>query len=177
MTKKKQNNQQARPLSPVEYIKTKARTLPIYKCYINSYWIQTSLTVVVIGRLHTNGNFTFGVYFIDTYNKGLFHSCATFNQKKEVFDDIIAHIVPKECETDMVVEIDYTLAHNIIYGGYDLAKRNGYKPDKDFEISKYILEDNDGTIEYIEINFGKNKERDEIVNKNGEDVYIKSLRC
>ncbi len=171
--KKKQPAQ----LSGVNYIKTKARTLPIYKCYINSYWIETALTVIVIGRQHTNGNFTFGVYLVDTFNKGLFKSSVAFNQKKEVFDDMVANVVPKDCETDMVVEIDYTLAHNIIYGGYDLAKRNGYKPDKDFEISRFILEENDGKIEYIEINFGKNEGRDKIVKDNdGEDIYIKGLK-
>ena len=173
MMKKKQPVKQ---LSPYEYIKTKARSLPIYKCYINSYWILTSLASIVIARKHVNGNFTFGMYFIDTYNKGLMSSMAQFNQSKEALDDLIEHLVDKDNKSFMTVEIDYTLAHNIIYGGYELSIKNGYVPDKEFEISKYILKENDGTIEYIEINFGINENREKIVkDNNGEDVYIKDI--
>ena len=170
--KKKQPPQ----LSRAKYLKTKVRTLPIYKCYINSFWILTSLACVIVTRQHPNGNFALGVYFIDTYNKGLYNSNMTFNQTKEELEDFKEHMVSKNDKQFMLIEIDYGLAHNIIYGGYDFAKSKGYLADKFFEFSKYILEENNGTIEYIEINFGKNEHRDKIVkDNNGEDTYIKGI--
>ena len=172
MTKKKQPPQ----LSRVNYIKTKARALPLYKCYINSYWNDAGLATVLVVRQHTNGNFAFGIYFVDVFNKGLMKSTAQFHQTKIALDDLIEHIVSKDSKSFIIVEIDYALAHNIIYGGHDLTIKNGYKTDKEFETSKYILEENDGTIEYIEINFGKNEYREKIVKENnGEDVYIKDI--
>ncbi|MEI6823483.1 MAG: hypothetical protein WCL51_16245 [Bacteroidota bacterium] len=173
MTKKKQHNQPIKQLSPNEYIKTKARSLPIYKCFINSYWLHSALTVILVARQHPNGHFTIGIYRIDTFSRGLFKSYAIFNRDKDSYDRLVECIVPKDCEFGTVVEIDYTLAHNVIYGAEALAKTNGYKPDKAFEISKYILMENDGSVEYIEINFGKNATRERDMKDNdGVDDYL-----
>ena len=176
MMKKKQYKQPVHQLSPNQYIKTKARSLPIYKCYINSYWIELALTTILVARQHTNGNFTIGYYRIDTFKRGLFKSKAFFNRPKETLAEMLEILVPKDSEHATVVEIDYALAHNIIYGGNALTKTNGLKPDKDFEISKYILEENDGKIEYIEINFGNNELREQERKKNnGIDIYEEYL--
>ena len=80
MTMKKQHKQQVQQLSPVEYIRTKARLLPIYKCYINSYWIEAAMAGILIARQHKNGNFTIGVYFVDTFRRGLFKSAYFFSK-------------------------------------------------------------------------------------------------
>ncbi len=173
MTKKKQSKQQARQLSSEEYIKTKARSLPIYKCYINSYWLLSGLTVILVARQHPNGNFTLGIYRLDTFSRGLFKTYSFFNRNKDFYDGMVESVVPKNNDNCMSVEIDYALAHNVIYGAEALAKANGYKPEKDFEISKYILKENDGSIEYIEINFGKNAQREqEMIDNNGIDDYL-----
>ncbi len=176
MTKKKQNKQPFHQLSPDEYIKKRARSLPIYKCYINSYWIELALTTILVVRQHTNGNFTIGYYRVDTFNRGLYKSKVFFNQSKEILDEFIEILVPKINDHAMSVEIDYALAHNIIYGGYAFSKANGFKDDEKFIISKYILEDDTDKIPFIEINFGKNeiRERDREEN-NGIDNYEQYL--
>ena len=153
MTKKKQPTQ----LSPINYIKTKARTLPIYGCYINSFWIEHSVAIIVIARQHKNGNFTIGNYMVDTFKRGLYFSTCQFNQPEEYLNELVNHVVPPTSEIDMVVKIDYSLAHNIIYRGIAFANKNGFKPFKEFEITKYILEEDNTNIEHIEIEFGKNE--------------------
>jgi len=175
MKKKKQPKQPVKQLSPNEYIITKARTLPIYKCWINSYWLESGLTTVIVARQHSNCNFTIGVYRIDTFKYGLFKSYVFFNRNKDLLDDLVLHLVEDNSDIAMIVEIDYTLVHNIIYGGEAFAKAKGYKPDKAFEISKYILKENDGSIEYIEINFGKNEGREQLINE-GQELYIDKIQ-
>ena len=157
---KKKATQTQRQLSPDEYIRTKARELPIYKCYINSYWLETGLTDIIIARQHKNGNFTIGFYIVDTFYKGLFKSGAYFNFTKAQLKELTGFLVKNVEDKYTIVEIDYSLAHNIIYGGLEFAEKKGYAPGKDFELSKYILEENDGKIEHIEIGFGKNEFRE-----------------
>ena len=87
-------------------------------------------------------------------------------------DDLVYHLIPEEDKTTAIIEIAYSLAHNIIYGGAAFALKLGYKPVKTFEITKYILEEDNGTIEYIEINFGKNENRVQaMLDNDGVDDY------
>ena len=140
--------QQPKQLSPENYIKIKARTLPIDACYINSDWKENGLANVFVVRKHTNGNFTFGVYLVDLFALGTKDTFFNFNQPQEVLNNLIFRA--------NIVKTDYNLAHNIIFGANEFAEENGFKIHKDFEkLTKYILEIDDDTIPIIEIEFGK----------------------
>lgn len=140
--------QQPKQLSPENYIKTKARTLPIDKCYINANWKETGMANIAVERRHTNGNFTFGIYLVDIYALGTKNTFWNFNTPISIYEKL-----KNGPETE---EIDYILAHNIIYGGNEYAEDNGYKIHKDFEkLTKYILEVDDEKIPFIDIEFGK----------------------
>ena len=54
---------------------------------------------------------------------------------------------PIECSVD--------LAHQIIYGAIDYASELGFKPQRDFKLSQYILEERDKFGEITEVEFGK----------------------
>ncbi len=153
MTKKKQHKQPIKQLSPYEYIKTKARTFPISKCYINSDWIDMATANIVIARQKPSGNFILGVYCLEFLGKGLVIARAFTNMTQANIDEFLEKMAPKKLEVNMVVEIDYALAHNIIYGVVALARNKKYKPDAEFECSKYILEEDDAKIEKIDIEF------------------------
>lgn len=136
-------------LSPLNYIKTKARTLPIYKCYVNENWKENGMANVVVIRQHINGKFTFGGYLVDIFALGTKNTFFNINQPQSVIDDLLSR--------QKFIEIEYNLAHNIIFGGNNYAKEHNFKIHKDFEaVSKYILELNDEKIPYIEVEFGKN---------------------
>jgi hypothetical protein len=140
--------QQAKPLSPENYIKTKARTLPIHKCLIINNWKEIGMSQVAIIREHKTGNITFAVYLVDLFALGVKDSACNFNQPKSVIADI-------ESRADFV-EIPYSLAHNIVYGSIKFAAKHGFKSHKDFEkLGKYILEPDDEKIPFIEVEFGK----------------------
>ena len=167
---KKKHHKPPPQLSPIDYIKKKARTLPIYKCYINSNWQEKGLANIIVSRKHTNGNFTTGIYIVDTFCKGLVETYVKFNGDSENLKLNIELHIPPEDDFITLMEIDYTLVHNIIYGAIAFAEEYGYKPQKDFEVTKGILEEDDENVELIEIDFGVNG-KPYLIERNYEDKY------
>lgn len=45
-------------LSPENYIRKKARSLPIYECKVNTDWQAEGIAQVIVSRKHINGNVT-----------------------------------------------------------------------------------------------------------------------
>ena len=135
-------------LSPENYIKTKARTLPLYKCYVNDEWKESGMANIIITRKHITGNVTFGVYLVDLFALGTKDTFWNFNQTSAVLSAIL--------DRANFIEIDYNLAHNIIYGANEYAVENGFKIHKDFtSLTQYILEPDDEKIPLIDVEFGK----------------------
>lgn len=139
------------PTSPENYIKTRARKLPVGKCYINEDWAKSGFASIVVSRNHINGNFTFAVYLVDLYCLGVKDTFYNFNVNTE-FTELLNKL---EGQQEME-EIEYALAHNIIYGGVEYAEDLGFKPHKDFGVSQYLLEEDDDRVELIDIQFGMN---------------------
>lgn len=139
------------PATPENYIKTRARKLSVGKCYINKGWAESGFASIVVSRNHINGNFTFAVYLVDLYCLGVKDTFYDFNVNTE-FTELLNKL---EGQQEME-EIEYALAHNIIYGGVEYAEDLGFKPHKDFAVSQYLLEEDDDRVELIDIQFGMN---------------------
>jgi hypothetical protein len=133
-------------ISPEKYIQTRARTLPIDKCYINIGWREARLANVFITRSHVTGNLTVGIYLVDLQCLGIKDTFYHFNIPAEKMDEW--------AEKGGLVEIRYNLAHNIVYAGHDYAYEFGIAPHKDFAITKFILEEDDDNIELQDIETG-----------------------
>ncbi len=150
MTKKKQPAQ----LSRINYIKTKARSLPIDKCYLNTNWRETGISDIIITRKHSNGNFTIGQYRVDTLGVGLQNTVGRFNESEDLLNKIIADLKSNDTEDNIFLPVDYVLVHNIIYGAIAFADERSFKPHKEFSYTQYILEEDDENIELMDIEFG-----------------------
>jgi hypothetical protein len=135
-------------LSPEKYITTRARSLPIDKCYVTSKWEETQIVNVVVMRRHVNGNVTVGLYLVDLLCLGVKDTFYAFNVSEEEANE---RFVEPLFEME---EVDYDLAHNIVYAGHDFALEFDIKPHKDFNITKYILEEDTDKIPVIEIPVG-----------------------
>ena len=153
---KKNQNKQTHKLTRFEFVKTKARTFPIYKCYINSEWFDVGFAYIIIVRLKPGGNFLAGFYSIDTFIKGVCKTRALSNTNQEEINEFLKLMAPKKDDESIIVEIDYALAHNIIFGAIAYAKTKSFEPDYEFSCTKYILEEDDDKIEKIEIDFENN---------------------
>ena len=112
MSKKKKGKVINMPLSPTNYIRQRARKLPVFECLINSDWFEGGIATINVARRHSNGNITLGFYLVDTFCLGVKDSLFKFNiseiSYQEFKDEIFSEFEMEHCE--------YELAHNIIFG-------------------------------------------------------------
>lgn len=141
-------------LSPERYIRTKARTLPIGTCYVSANWRQTGNAIIIVPRIHINNNVTHGAFLVDLYCLGVKESYWQFNQPQLEYKEYIDRLMHEDPFEVSVVPADYVLVHNIIYGALEFAGEIGFQPHKSFELTKYILEEDDEHVKLIDIEFG-----------------------
>lgn len=132
---------------PENFIKTRARELPLGKCYISSDWEEYRLANILVSRKHTNGNITLGFYLVDLKCLGIKDAFFKFNVREDEMFDLVDYM--------NAVEIEYTQVHNIIYGGEAFANDCGFKPHKDWKVVQFILEEDDDHIPLVDIEFGE----------------------
>ncbi|MCE5331824.1 MAG: hypothetical protein LLF95_06765 [Bacteroidales bacterium] len=148
------NKKQSSPqlLSPENYIRQKARKLPIYECQINANWEKMGTAQIIISRIHANGNITMAMYMTDLLCLGVKDSLYMFNVPKEEYENMLDTL----SETLDMIKTDYVLVHNIIFAANEYAAELGFKPHKDFiSITQYMLEEDTDDIELIEIECGR----------------------
>jgi hypothetical protein len=147
MVKKKTKLQK---ISLKKYIVTRARSLPIYKCYALSDNETFGMKDILVIREKKNGNLLLGVYLIDMYCQGLkdtfYYEVSSITELEESFFSKYH---------DSYKEIDSVYAFNCIYGAIEYAEDCGIMPHKDFKITEYLLDDVDD-VEYLDIAFGLN---------------------
>lgn len=137
-------------LSPENYIRQKARTLPMYECLVNSDWEESGLGNLIVARRHITGNITAGMYLVDLKCLGVKNAAYWFN----LYENEYLEIIVKARHSMELIKISYTLAHNMVYAGIEFAEEFGFKPHKDFNVAKFILEEDTEAIELMEIECG-----------------------
>jgi len=136
------------PTSVEAQIRTRARNLPIHKCFVNQNWQESQLANILITRKHTNGNITTGRYLVDLKLWGVKDCVYNFNEAPFRTDELVKR------HPEMYEECDYSLAHNIIHAGLEFAEDYGFEPHRDFKTAQYILEEDTDDIPLIEIPLG-----------------------
>lgn len=140
-------------LSPENYIRKKARSLPIHECWITENWEESGMASIIVSRQHTNGNITFCFYLVDLLCLGVKDSAYKFN----VTDTEFRNFLERNNERMEMELIDYVLAHNIILSAVEFAEEYGFKPHKDFtSVTEFMLEEDNDDIELMEIECGRN---------------------
>jgi hypothetical protein len=159
-------------LSPENYIRKKARTLPVYECRINEEWEESKMAQLSVARQHTNGNITVCFYLVDLMCLGIKDTDYMFNAPIHAYREHIEKIE----EHMTMIEIDYVLAHNIIYAGLEYAEEYGFKPHKDFtSITRFMIEEDTDDIELIEIECGLNGRPTYVQGPFDDEVKVKKI--
>lgn len=148
---KKNTGKVIQMLSPENYIRKKARSLPIFECLVNTGWHENGVAHVIVARNHTNGNITACMYMVDIFCLGIKNTKYLFNVSETDYEERKASMENVDYES-----ISYTLAHNIVFAGLEYAEEYGFKPHKDFaSTTQFMLEEDTEEIELIDIECGK----------------------
>lgn len=138
-------------LSPENYIRQRARNLPIFKCLVNEGWEEDGLAQLTISRRHINGNITYCSYLVDLKCLGVKDTFYDFNIPEVHFELVLERME----QGYALVGIEYALAHNIIHAGWEFGEEIGFKAHKDFlSITRYMLEEDSDAIPLIKIECG-----------------------
>lgn len=130
-----------------------ARQYPLYECLINASWKDKGLATVVVARRQPDGNILFGLYLVDILCLGLKNTfCNVDFSPARYTTDVVGRAYPNE----EPVPISRELAHQIIYGAIRYARQFGFQPQKDFDLSQYILDEADSVGPVTTIEFGRN---------------------
>lgn len=150
MAKKKKNIQPQQMLSPEQFIKQKARNLPIEVCYISKDIEEVGEGTVIVVRRHPNDKFTLATYLLDIFCLGVKDTFYRLRLDEFEYEEFFDKYTSME-----VKEITYNEAHNWIYGAIAFAEEAGIAPHKDFNVTQYMLEEDTEDIPLIEYNYGK----------------------
>ncbi len=178
MAKKKSKNkgkgQQQPTLSPYRFMREKARTLPIGKCYIAPPdWQESGMAHVIVTRVRPSGNLVMSSFLVDTFCLGVKDAGYHENMTPSDFEEYLNNY-----RKGMgLEEISYNEAHNIIYGAIAFAEEGGIKPNKEFDPAGYILEEDTEDIPLIEYDFGKNGKHFLVINPDRKEIpYYHTLK-
>lgn len=158
MSKKQKQSPQI--LSPENYIRQRARKLPIFRCFVNDGWEEQGLAHITIARKHVNGNITYCSYLVDLKCLGVKDTLYQFNVPEYEFDEY----KDKLDDNLGMIESEYNLVHNIIHAGWEYAEDIGFEPHKDFlSTTQYMLEEDSDEIPLIDIPCG---------GENGKPLFV-----
>ena len=101
-TKKKPGQQF---LSPEKYLKERARTLKIHKCYVSASITEHGEGHVMVSRRHTGGRISMAMYLVDTYCLGVKNSLYGLRMEEDEFEELVESAYELE-------ECPYEVAHN-----------------------------------------------------------------
>lgn len=128
------------------------RSLPIYKCYVFGYPEKSGLCNVIIVRAHPGRTYSLGVFLVDTFCCGVKYTFYQFSLTEDKLQESLEKL-SKDYEQ---FEVDYVHAHNIVYGAMEYALNLGIDPHKDFDLTKYFLEEDDDNVPLEDYEFGRN---------------------
>lgn len=141
-------------LTVLHYIR-QARHYPLEGCWVQKDWQREEggLLIVTVARRQPNGNIAFGTYLVDIFCLGLKNTTYNADIPPGEFHQ---HYLPKFYRnTTPPASILPELAHEIVYGGIEYAARFGFKPQRDFRDSQYVLDPPAMHLRSGKVTFGK----------------------
>lgn len=139
--------------SPKAYLRQgRARKLPVLECLVPDNWEEEGFFPLIVSRLHSGGTVTFANYLVDLTCVGIKNTVTNVNVLRGEYDEFIAHTTSGPQD---FIEIEYNLAHNLVYASIEFAEELDLEPHKEFiEYGQYILEEDDERIPIIDVPLG-----------------------
>jgi hypothetical protein len=132
------------------YFIAHAREYPIFGSWIMEGWRESGLTPVVIARQQSPDKVIFANYMVDFYCLGVKDAFCNADFSMKRFERILAQLCsgkPEDCAID--------LAHELVYGAVDFARRFGFDPHPDFKQASMVLDPPETYPSSGELEFGR----------------------
>ncbi len=149
--KKAKTSFQTAPKNNNAYIIENARKLELYETLMYKDLLTLGMGYVIVSRKKKNGDIVAGYYLLDLQCLGVKDTfCAVMDE--EQYEEHKTHLA--DDDGSYYIPQSPNFVFNLVYGAADYGEENGFKPEKGFAVSEYILDDV-STIEYEEIEFGR----------------------
>lgn len=129
-----------------------AKEFPIYECLINPDWREQGIAQILFSRGQPNNKLIVGVFLVDIYCLGLKN---TFCNADISLEDYESRLKSKISQGSSLITCHPCLANRIIYGAIEYAKRLGFEPQRDFALSRSVLNEPSDADLTFEVEFGK----------------------
>lgn len=119
---------------PMQYLE-QAQDFPVLGCWVMEGWQEHGLTPVIVARLQADNRVMFGAFMVDIYCLGVKNALWETDVSRNRFERDLPRMcsgAPEACKTG--------LAHEMIYGAVDYARRFGFEPHRDFAKASLILD-------------------------------------
>lgn len=137
--KSKINAQMPRPKpvtlrGPRHYLE-RAREYPIFGSWLMEGWQESGITPVVVARQQSPDKVIFANYLVDFYCLGVKDALCNADFSLKRFNSSLPELCsgkPEAC--------DIGLAHELVYGAIEFARRYGFEPHPDFGLASKVLD-------------------------------------
>ena len=128
------------------------RKYPIFGCWLMEDWRETGLTPGIVARLQDNDHIMFAVTMIDYYCLGIKDAFTRVDYTRNRFERELPQLCMKA-----PIPCSVEVAHELIYGSLEYAKKLGFEPHPDFYKQKadQILDPEDAHPRTNGITFGR----------------------
>ena len=137
--------------SPTQRIRM-ARMLPVEECLINRGWKESGMAHILLSRKQPDGDLTFASYLVDVFCLGLKDTMCNVDMSSSRLNRELKAMFYGD---DPAMSCSPHLANQIIYGAIEYAAELGFRPNRDFRHSQYVLEERDPAQEVYDVSFGK----------------------
>jgi hypothetical protein len=127
-----------------------ARELPLLGCWIMADWQDEGITPVVVARKQTEDTVIFGVYLVDIFCLGVKDAYWKSDISLKQFTRQLPMLCSEEPE-----QCEVSLAHELIYGSIEYARKFGFEPHPDYARASLLLDPPEKHPRKHRVTFGK----------------------
>lgn len=138
--------------NPYQFLQN-ARQYPILGCWTIEEWQEGGIAPVIIARQQDDGKVLYANYLVDLYCLGVKDVVVEENVPKKRFERLLQKMCMQAPEV-----LDVGLAHEIVYGAVDYARKYGFEPHHDFTRlhADQVLDPPDAHPRTNNVEFGQN---------------------
>jgi hypothetical protein len=129
----------------------KAKQFTIYECLVNTDWQGKGLAHILFSRKQPDNELIIGVFLVDIYCLGIKNAFCNANISLEEYEKLKFRM----SQESSLIACDPKLANRIIYGAIEYARTLGFEPQKDFALSRFILDEPSDADLLFDVEFGK----------------------